>query len=119
MQLLQPQEVEVYYVLPTIRKELAAAMKSLGKTQKQIAELLGVTEAAVSQYFSKKRGTHVDLPEEFQHAILRAAKRITDTQSMIKETQKIVALAKEKRLICKLHERLEGGIPKGCDVCFK
>jgi len=116
--MLQPQEVEVFYILPAIRNELAVAMKSLGKPQKEIAGLLGVTEAAVSQYVSKKRGT-LDLPQNFKNAIISAAARITDTQSMIRETQAIVTMAKEQRLICQLHERLEGEIPKGCDVCFK
>ncbi|MBR9700707.1 transcriptional regulator [Candidatus Woesearchaeota archaeon] len=117
--LLQPQEVEVFYILPTIRKELAVAMRAQGKSGKEISKLLGVTEAAVSQYFSKKRGKHVKLPDEVKEALTEAAKRITDTQSMIKETQKIIAKVKDKRLICKIHEQLEDGIPKGCDVCFK
>ncbi len=119
MKLLQPQEVEVHYILPTIRRELAIAMKSSGKSQKKISELLGVTESAVSQYLKEKRGKTVKFPKELIKAIENAAPKITDTNMMIKETQKIIALAKKQRFICKLHEKLEGGIPKGCDVCFK
>jgi len=119
MMLLQPQEVEVYYILPTIRKEFARAMKAAGKSQKEIASILGVTGAAVSQYFSEKRGQHVNLPASFQKEIEESVKKIIDTQTMIQETQRIVQLAKDQKIICQLHEKLEGSIPKGCDACFK
>jgi len=43
--------------LPVIRKEIAESMiKDYGLTQKEAAEKLGITPAAVCQYLSKKRG---------------------------------------------------------------
>lgn len=43
--------------LPVIRKEIAKSMiNDFGLTQKEAAERLGITPAAVCQYFSKKRG---------------------------------------------------------------
>ena len=65
-----PQEVEVWYVLPAIRRELAKVMKTKvvsrkneeGETvehkitQKEIARMLGVTEPAITQYLLKKKG---------------------------------------------------------------
>jgi uncharacterized protein len=115
---LQPQEVEVFYILPAIRRELTIAFKALGKPQKEIAQLLGVTEAAVSQYMSQKRAADVQFPEEIAKDIRLAAPRITDYGSMIKETQAILAKSKQGRFICKMHEQV-AEIPKGCDVCFK
>jgi len=67
---MMPQEVEVWYVLPAIRRELAKVMKTKviprvnedGKkedhkvTQKEIARMLGVTEPAITQYLLKKKG---------------------------------------------------------------
>lgn len=67
---MMPQEVEVWYVLPAIRRELAKAMKKKtisrlnedGEmvehkiTQKEIARMLGVTEPAITQYLLKKKG---------------------------------------------------------------
>lgn len=43
--------------LPVIRKQIAESMiKDYGLTQKEAAEKLGITPAAVCQYISKKRG---------------------------------------------------------------
>ncbi len=67
---MMPQEVEVWYVLPAIRRELAKVMKTKtvartsddGEkldhkiTQKEIARMLGVTEPAITQYLLKKKG---------------------------------------------------------------
>jgi uncharacterized protein len=115
---LQPQEVEVFYILPAIRRELSKALKAQGKSQKDIAKLLGVTEAAVSQYLSAKRANDVHFPAELADKIREAAPRITDYQSMIRETQAILFQAKQGRIICRMHEQV-ADIPKGCDVCFR
>ena len=67
---MMPQEVEVWYVLPAIRRELAKVMKTKTVqradedgdkkehkiTQKEIAKMLGVTEPAITQYLLRKRG---------------------------------------------------------------
>ena len=53
--LIQPQEVEVWYIIPLIRKELALAMKKRKMPQNEIASLLGVTDSAISQYSNNKR----------------------------------------------------------------
>lgn len=98
---MMPQEVEVWYVLPAIRRELAKAMKTKvvprpneeGKivdhkvTQKEIARMLGVTEPAITQYLLKKkgqrsRGDQVDLPETIVKEIDKAA------DTMISEYEK-------------------------------
>jgi len=43
-------------VLPTIRRQAVSRMLREGKSQRAIAKELGLTEAAVSHYVSKKRG---------------------------------------------------------------
>jgi hypothetical protein len=115
---LHPQEVEVFYILPAIRRELSMALKELGKSQKEIAKLLGVTDAAVSQYLSAKRGDTA-FPEKMRERIKSAAKRITDQKSMIGEIQYIITLARDERYTCTLHEQVTHDIPKGCAVCYE
>lgn len=63
-----PCENVVWYVLPAIRSELA---KELAKviSQKEISEILGITQAAVSQYVSNKRGSRIELPDDARVAI--------------------------------------------------
>ncbi|HLC32675.1 MAG TPA: helix-turn-helix domain-containing protein [Candidatus Nanoarchaeia archaeon] len=115
---LQPQEIEVFYVLPTLRKELAVCMKNEGKSQKEIAQLLGVTQAAVSQYMSAKRASLLDLGGKMKVAVESAAKNVHDESSMIRETQKLLQLARDEKVVCKLHTNF-GDVPKGCNVCFE
>lgn len=117
--LLHPQEIEVFYLLPAIRNAIAQALKKQGKSQRDIALLLGVTESAVSQYLSGKRGADERIPEELTAMAELATKNITDQQSLIRETQAILAKAKQTKLTCKLHERISKDVPHGCDICFK
>lgn len=63
-----PCEDVVWYVLPAIRSELA---KELAKvmSQKEISEILEITQAAVSQYVSNKRGSRIKLSDDVRAAI--------------------------------------------------
>ena len=78
----------VWYLLPLIRKEFAKSLiKDHGLTQRKAAEKLGITEAAVSQYVSKKRGdlkvTHVGIRRE----IKKSTKRIIDGDIQVMKTE--------------------------------
>lgn len=116
--LLQPQEIEVFYVLPAVRREIAIVMKAEGKSQKEIAVLLGVTEPAVSQYISAKRASTFQLNDKVKVAIKESVKRITGEIGLMREMQRLLILIREERLVCQAHEAL-GGAPKGCNVCFE
>lgn len=50
-----PCESATKYKVPAIKAKLAHKLKEQDYSQKQIASILGVTEAAVSQYLSGKR----------------------------------------------------------------
>lgn len=50
-------EYVVWHGLPVLRKEIARCMiNDFGLNEKEAAEKLGITPAAVSQYLSGKRG---------------------------------------------------------------
>lgn len=116
---IYPQEVEVWYVLPTIRKEIAKVMKDLGLDQKTIAKHLGVTEAAISQYFSNKRGFDVGLEKDTLGLIRKSAENIINNNSnIVKETQILLKSMWKSEEICKIHHAAED-VPKGCGVCFE
>jgi predicted transcriptional regulator len=114
---LMPQEVEVLYILPAIRKAFAKALKREGLLQKAIAELLHVTEAAVSQYFSGKRAGQVAFDRQTKRAIASAAKRVMREGNFLLESQRILELVHKKRVVCTAHHKL-GGVPRGCDACY-
>jgi len=120
IELVQPQELEVYYILPALRRELATALKQAGKSQKDIAELFGVSEAAVSQYVHAKRGADVTFTEEMKNTIKNAAPRITDKVAFLRETQHLLRKVWSDKIICDVcHSQNGCAIPKNCAVCFE
>ena len=113
-----PQEIEVWYILPAIRRKLVLALKEKGKAQKEIAKLLNITEAAVSQYTNKKRGTEISFPAEVKDFIKKSAEKIVDSESAFHQIQIINEFIKKSKALCQLHAQIEGDL-KGCDVCYK
>ena|SRR3989338_306515 len=113
-----PQEIEVLYILPAIRRGFSSALKELGLSQKEIAGLLHVTEAAVSQYLSSKRANRVIFDSKILAEIRRAAKKIAKgEQPFLRESQRITQLALSRGITCNAHIKY-GCAPEGCDVCF-
>ncbi len=117
LSLLQPQEIEVFFILPALRREFAMAMKLEGHSQKRIAQLLGVTEPAVSQYLNAKRATKVNFPPALKKSIGAASKRIVDERTLIRETQQLLTEARRQFVTCQLHEELVPSL-KNCRVCM-
>ena len=58
-----PCELVVWKILPAVKSRLARKLKDKGMKQKDIAEMLDITEAAVSQYLSGKRAKDFKIPE--------------------------------------------------------
>lgn len=112
-----PQEIEVWYIIPAVRKELVVALKEKGNSQKKIAELLNLTEAAVSQYLKAKRAREVIFSDEVKLYIKDAAGRIKDKTTAYQELQRIVQHVKKTKTICQIHMGMEEGL-KDCDICF-
>jgi hypothetical protein len=119
LKVLYPQEVEVFYLLPTLRRELAFAFKDEGMSQKDIAGILQVTEAAVSQYMSEKRAAEVTLPAKTRAAVREAAKRIAEGSRLLAEIQGLMRLLREDGTLCKVHHAVNGDLPRNCNTCFE
>ena len=117
--MIYPQEIEVWYILPLIRKELTKELLNYNLNQKEIAFKLGVTEAAVSQYINEKRASITLLDKSIKNAIEESAKKIAHNNTVMKEIQSISKLFWETRSICKIHIQNDKSIAKNCDLCFK
>ena len=117
LQIIQPQEVEVFYILPAIRSRMAAALKQQGVRQKDIAGLLCVQESTISQYLSSKRAADVKFNDRINKEIHAAAKRIKTKEDLIRETQSILEIVRSEKVICDVHKSV-ADLPEGCDVCF-
>ena len=118
-QLLYPQEIEVFYLIPAIRKAVAVQLKRQGKGQKEIAELLGITGAAVSQYMSKKRASEIKFDDAILAEIEKSVDKIKEPMDSVRETQRILNLIRQSKLICQYHRKFTKGIPKNYCACFK
>jgi len=94
--------------LPAIRKQIATSMiHDFGLSQKETAEKLGITPAAVCQYVSKKRGRTELTDEEILYEIKISAKIIIKNGDgkLIPETCRICKLLRKSKdfpLICEL-----------------
>ena len=118
---LMPQEVEVWYLIPALRREIAIfLMKDYEYSQKHVAESLGMTESAVSQYVSGKRGHGI----KFEKGDLEVIKKSADKIAKNKKDGLEVLYKLSKKLmgnqsVCELHKKQDSSIPKNCDVCRK
>ena len=116
-----PQEIEVWYTIPSLRRELAKSMKEDSKlTQKQVAEYMGITEAAVSQYLSSKRAKEVVFSNAVLDEIKVSAKKIIENgKQLIPEMVRLTKLTGVKQVMCDLHKKQDVGLPDGCEICFE
>ncbi len=113
-----PQEIEVWYVLPALRCQMAKSFLEQGFSQKQTAKTLGVTEAAVSQYVHAKRAQNVEFGDGFKAKIKAACLGVSGgKQTAYEAVQYLVRDFKESKQLCNLHHSLEG-VPKDCDICL-
>lgn len=106
-----PCEVVVWYLLPTIRREVAKELvANYGFTQSRVAKRFGVTDAAISQYLKNKRGDYdvvINNPgfplvqEEIASAAYRMANRDSDFSE---EICSICLAAKRCGILAKIYE---------------
>ncbi|MBD3312538.1 transcriptional regulator [archaeon] len=116
--MLLPQEIEVFYVIPAIRRELAEALVSKGFKQKEVAHLLSVSEACVSNYFNHKRADEVSFKPEIKNLITSCADKISKGEMcFINAVQVITKKFKQDECLCRLHEKLDSHVC-GCRGCL-
>ena len=76
-----PCEIVVWYVIPAIRSELAKELLNLGMRQKDVSELMDITQPAVSQYITDKRGSGIKLDEDVRGMIKKFAKELSEGEA--------------------------------------
>ena len=100
MRIVMPQEIEVWYLLPALRKELTTIfIDNHQMKQKEAAKLLGLTEAAISQYRKDKRAKE----DVFTHQ----EKHLYD----------LCRSFRGSNTICNIHRAHDQCFPDKCDIC--
>jgi predicted fused transcriptional regulator/phosphomethylpyrimidine kinase/predicted transcriptional regulator len=126
MSLVLPEEIVVERFLPTMRVLLARDLAARELTQSEIADRLGVTQAAVSNYLSGDP----TVEERFagDERLRRTVERIgagladgsMDGYEALAETMELVRAFEDRGPICAVHEAempaLQG---LGCDLCVR
>ena len=114
-----PQEVEVWYLIPALRRELSKIFISdFKKTQKEVSEILEITESAVSQYLNEKRGKELKFNKEEIEGIKKTAEKIiSDEKKSREEFYKLCIKFRACDSLCKLHKKQDSSLPKNCDLC--
>ena len=117
---LMPQELAVWYIIPSIRKELSKELIAKGLTQKKAAQLLGLTESAVSQYLKAKRAKGVSFnPEAAGKIKLAAGKIIKDEKNAKKYIYRLSNELMKSKEACRIHMKHDKSLKKGCNICFE
>lgn len=121
MQNQMPQEIEVWYIIPALRRELAKSLiEDCKLTQKKVAVFMGITEAAVSQYMNSKRAKEVMFSNASNKQIKISAKKIAEEKSsIVKEMVSLTKSSDIKKVMCDIHRKLTGDPHKKCKVCFE
>lgn len=101
-----PQEIMHWNIIPAIRSQLVKELKKLGLKQEEIAKMLEITPAAISQYIKGKRGSNIELCEEFKVDIKESAKRLFNEKNTIFYELNTLALSfKKKKYLCPICKR--------------
>lgn len=113
-----PQEIEVWYIIPTIRKELAKILtKRYNMTLEKAGNILGVSKAAVSHYLKSKRAKSIKLPKYIKNEIKKSAEKITKNNSItVKEITRILNLIKKYGCECEICKKYNKGILEQCKM---
>lgn len=99
-----PQEIEVWYIIPAIRKELAHCLIKKHKiTYEKAGKILGITKVAISHYLGNKRATKVKLHKEAINEVCKSCSLIINQKShATAEILRILNIIKEKNLLCEI-----------------
>tara|TARA_B100000315_G_scaffold213261_1_gene211093 strand:- start:124 stop:480 length:357 start_codon:yes stop_codon:yes gene_type:complete len=116
-----PQEIEVWYLIPALRKELSKIfIKDHNLAQKKAAELLGISEAAVSQYVKEKRGKEMKFTKsELEEVKYTAAKILKDKKHSMKYLYEACIAFRGSKTICNFHRKHHKDLPAKCTICME
>ncbi|MCC7552932.1 MAG: transcriptional regulator [Methanobacteriaceae archaeon] len=117
----QPCEIVVWYAIPAIRSILSKELFNLGMKQIEISKLLDITQPAVSQYLSDKRGSkEIDFSDETKSMIKELAVNLNDKKinqlDIIPKICDICRKIRKEDILCYLHKE-KGGVPEKCNSC--
>ena len=118
---LLPQEIEVWYIIPAIRKELAKLLtKKYELSYEKAGNALGISKAAVSQYLSNKRANKVCLDAKTKREVKKSAALIFENPKVaMVEMQRILKFMKDNHCSCNVCKQYNKDVIKYCNCSPK
>ena len=123
--MISPYEIVSKSALPALRAMVARRLQqNYSMTQQQVANLLGVTQASISNYARKTRGMMVNL--EGDSTVTKAADKIArdlsakdpDQRETLRDMTDVLDYIRFNHMMCSLHSELEPGFQvEGCSAC--
>ncbi len=125
MPMILPDEIAAKSVIPAIRAMIVQRLvKDHGYTQQEAANLLGITQPAVSKYLHHKRGIAIRLAgiKEVEAATSDIVQMLSSGQAspvqVMTKLQEASDFVRRNRYMCDLHKRLEPALDvNGCHIC--
>ncbi|SRR5712692_3643823 len=123
--MILPDELVAKLAIPAIRALIARRLMTVyGLTQKQVADKLGITQAAVSNYVNGKRGItfRVEDYPEVERGIDSLSEALAkgngDESTIMTRMTEICDYIRLQRLMCTPHKVLEPGLDvASCHAC--
>ncbi len=114
---LLPQEIEVWYIIPAVRKEFAKLLtREHGLSYEKAGDALGISKAAVSQYLSNKRANKVCLDDKTKKEIKKSAIKIFENAKITMiEIQRILKFMKDNNCSCNVCKQYNKEVLKYCN----
>jgi len=120
-----PCEIAVKSVVPAIRAFVATELtQSYNMKQNDVAELLGITQTAVSKYTTQVRGAalKIDQTEEIQYMMKKIANQLANReitrQDLVIKFCEVCETVRKTGIMCNLCKRSDPTINvKTCLVC--
>ncbi len=119
-------ELGYRYLIPSIKKRLVEIMlRDYGYTQREIANILGVSESVVSRYIANQRGCLIDIKAySYIDKKLRglaesiASHKLVDRYAIYRNLYSMALEMMAKKYVCAIHRELDRDIdPSKCNIC--
>lgn len=111
-----PQEIEVWYIIPAIRKQLAKFLtEKHNLTYQEAGKILGVSKSAVSQYLKNKRACKINFPEKVKKEMEKSSDIIIKNPNLaVREILRVLTIVKQTKCSCKVCQKFNKGILIQC-----
>ncbi|MDW8083660.1 MAG: helix-turn-helix domain-containing protein [Candidatus Caldarchaeum sp.] len=122
--MLLPAEIESKVMIPFLRSMVAKKLvHENGFTQEQVARVLGITQAAVSNYLRGVRGVSSDWEKneelvKWADEVVEAVLRNEPKEEIARRINEALKNIRVLRILCEFHKRVEPEIDvDSCHVC--